>query len=145
MTEYFQRGRKKNSLLFASWTILCIYELVNKLCYIEFVCLVWIFNWIYLQAGWQSFPTCSWEILLKEIGTCGLTDLPRPPIPALQYACFLHLLLHLYKRDMTGGKKQDKNMHALLQACQIKDKHQTKGIHNNIQTLNLWHTLFSVN
>lgn len=27
-------------------------------------------------------------------------------------------------------------MHALLQAAQIKDKHQTKDIHNNIQTLN---------
>lgn len=33
-------------------------------------------------------------------------------------------------------------MHALLQAAQIKDKHQTKDIHNNIQTLSLWQKLF---
>lgn len=82
------------------------------------------------------------KIFLKEIGTCGQTDLPRPPIPELQYACFLHLLLHLYKQGMTGGKRQNKNMHALLQAIKIKEKHQTKDIHNNIQTLSLWHKLF---
>lgn len=45
-------------------------------------------------------------------------------------------------RDERGGKKQDKNMHALLQAAQIKDKHQMEGIHNNIQTLSLWQKLF---
>lgn len=82
-------------------------------------------------------------MFLKWIGTCGQTDLPQPLIPVLQYACFLHLLLHLYKQGMKGGKKQDKNMHALLQADQIRGKQQTKDIHNNIQTLSLQHMLFS--